>query len=265
MPVIGRGKVSAQRAFDPLRFDHAAPAAGVLGVVGGMGPGATADFYRKLVEATPAQRDQDHIPLVVLGDPRIADRSTALVNGDDAAVLEGMQRRVRFLEQIGVDAIAIPCNTAHYWLPQVKASAGVPFISIVEASIAEARTCCAAGGLVLVLGTRATAQAGVYLQSLREAGLSAAPVPGRVQAEVSEIIDLVKAGKVGEARSLFGALSPAWLELADVVLLACTELPIAAATAWDPKFIDTTAALARACVTWAANFRRHAPQPAGRP
>src|SRR5690348_9432433 len=99
-------------SFCKVQPPAANDSARVLGVLGGMGPAATADFYMKLVRATPATCDQDHIPVVVVGDPRILDRSRAIEIGAESNVLSGMLQGVRHLEGVGVDAIAIPCNTA---------------------------------------------------------------------------------------------------------------------------------------------------------
>jgi aspartate racemase len=239
----------------PLEIDRAIDgraSRGVLGILGGMGPAATADFYRKLVAATPAVTDQDHIPVVVVGDPRILDRAQAIGTRAESDVLAGMLQRLRHLERAGVDAVAMPCNTAHYWLPGLRAATDIPFISLVEASVAEARRHAVHARTVLVLGTAATVNSRIYEAELaRSAFISVVPEPEQ-QEEVNRIIAFVKAGAVRDAQARFEAASESWCRQADVVLLACTELPLAAERMLQDRnnLIDTTDALAKACVAW---------------
>jgi aspartate racemase len=225
----------------------------VLGVLGGMGPAATADFYTKLVKATPALQDQDHIPVVVVGDPRIADRSRALESGTESVVLAGMLRSLHHLERVGVDAIAIPCNTAHCWLRDLTSATDIPFISLIEASVREARTAHPGASTALILGTRATVSSRLYDSELRRVGFGIVPVTDEQQDAVDAVISNVKAGTFAAAESLFESLAKSCWNQADVVLLACTELPLAAAAAaqFQPKIVDTTAALVNACIAWA--------------
>jgi len=87
---------------------------GMLGVLGGMGPMATVDFLKKLVEATPAARDQDHLGVMVAQAPGIPDRTGAIL-GEGPDPLPAMTIALRRLEAAGATRIAIPCNTAHHW------------------------------------------------------------------------------------------------------------------------------------------------------
>jgi aspartate racemase len=225
----------------------------MLGVLGGMGPAATADFYRKLVAATPAARDQDHIPIVIIGDPRIADRSQAIESGNTETVLAGMVQRIRSLEALDVDAIAIPCNTAHFWLPSLEQETKIPFISLVEASASEAKRRAPTGKAALVLGTRATVRSRLYEPALAGQGFRLVMPTEQQQTVVDALIAGVKSGAMEEATRLFRSSVLEWLSHADVVLLACTELPLVAGE-WlhtHPTMIDTTAALVSACIAWA--------------
>lgn len=233
----------------------------VLGVLGGMGPAATADFYVKLVKATPATRDQDHIPVVVVGDPRIADRSHAIETGTEVNVLSGLRKGLNYLERIGVDAVAMPCNTAHWWLPSLKAETNIPFISLIEASVRQARRSHPRGSTALVLGTRATMKWCLYGEELRKADFIPVTLPDSQQEIVNSIIAYVKRGHIRRAASIFRRSSQNWSYQADVVLLACTELPLAVPTGLktSPQFIDTTAALVDACIDWAKSVSGEGP------
>lgn len=243
--------------------DRVQPRRGMLGVLGGMGPAATADFYRKLIEATPAARDQDHIPVVVVADPRIADRSQAIERGAESDVFAGMLERLRYLEAVGVDAIAMPCNTAHFWLPRLRKETTIPFISLVQAATQDARRRHPSGSTALILGTSATIKSRIYDADLGRTGFSVVLPTQKQQELVNQVIALVKAGELDPAATIFEESATSWRAQADVVLLACTELPLAAGRILraHPTFIDTTAALVSACVAWARSVERHAVEP----
>jgi aspartate racemase len=110
----------------------------VLGVLGGMGPLASAHFMVRLTELTPAARDQDHIPAVLWSDPRVPDRTEARLAGG-ADPLPALLRGLRGLEEAGCGAIAIPCNTAHGWHAAMQAATPLPILHIVDAAAAELR------------------------------------------------------------------------------------------------------------------------------
>src|SRR6201747_1274384 len=97
----------------------------VLGVLGGMGPLASAHFMLRLTLLTPATRDQDHIPTVLWSDPRVPDRTAGRMAGG-ADPLPWLLRGIEGLRQAGCGAIAIPCNTAHGWYEPMAAAAGMP-------------------------------------------------------------------------------------------------------------------------------------------
>src|ERR671937_468722 len=141
----------------------------LLGVLGGMGPLATVDFLRKLIEETPASRDADHVPVVVYSVPQIPDRPAAII-GDGPSPLPEMAAGVRVLARAGASCIAIPCNTAHYWFDELAREAGAPILHIADAACdALARR----GGspTVGVIGTRGTIAAGFYQERLTARGL----------------------------------------------------------------------------------------------
>ena len=98
----------------------------LLGVLGGMGPLATVDFLSKLIAETPAERDADHVPVLVYSVPQIPDRPAAILAGG-ASPLPEMLNGLRTLKAAGAACIAIPCNTAHYWYDALAREAGVGF------------------------------------------------------------------------------------------------------------------------------------------
>ena len=105
----------------------------MLGILGGMGPLATADFYAKLIAQTPAARDQDHVPVVIYAVPQVPDRTAALLRGG-ATPVPALLAGLRTLVAAGAQAIAMPCNTAHAWFDELAAQSPVPLLHIADAA-----------------------------------------------------------------------------------------------------------------------------------
>jgi aspartate racemase len=225
----------------------------MIGVLGGMGPAATLDFIAKLTGLCPADRDQDHLPLVVVSDPRVPDRVGPILYGRGESPLPAMLAGVRALERAGAEVIAIPCHTAHHWYEELAAATSMPVLHIAEAALAELERLDVPAGPLGLLATAATLKAGLYQPRLAAAGYPAIEPSPEVMAEsVLPAIALVKRDRAAEAAPLLGrAVEHLAARGAHRVLLACTELPVALAAATPlPGCVDTTAALARACITW---------------
>src|ERR1700733_12945883 len=97
------------------------PRRALIGVLGGMGPAATIDFMIKMLKATTATNDQEHVPMIVHDVPQIPDRSTAIQNNSDEPWLPLLAGTL-MLERAGAELIAIPCNTAHHWYERLARS-----------------------------------------------------------------------------------------------------------------------------------------------
>ncbi len=221
----------------------------MLGILGGMGPLATADFQRKLALAVPAERDQDHVPIITWGDPRVPDRPDAILRSGPSP-LPALEHGARSLVAAGAGAIAMPCTTAHFWSDAIeRAIAPAPLIHIVDAVANEA----AARGVrrLGLLGTTAMAQAGIYQRRVERFGLTIVAPDAEAQDAVQSAILAIKRGRVVEAERALRPQAAALLERgAEAIALACTEIPIALADGGDGRLIDASAALARACVDW---------------
>ncbi len=232
-----------------------------LGILGGMGPAATADFLRKIVERTQAQRDQDHIPIVVCSVPQVPDRSAAILDGGPSP-LPAMLRGVRTLEAAGAAAIAIACNTAHYWIDDLQRATAVPILHIADAVVRELDAIDPRPHGVGLVATRGTLHAGFYQRRLGAAGHRClASTPEELDELVMPGIGLVKGGRIDEgARLLHTAVRQLADRGAQAVVLACTEVPVALdrlAPESLPACVDASLALADACVRWwQARLRR---------
>lgn len=224
----------------------------MIGVLGGMGPAATLDFMARVVRLTAAERDQDHVPLVVVSDPRVPDRVGPILRGEGESPLAALQEGVRRLERAGASCIVMPCHTAHAWYDELAAATRLPFLHIVDATLAELRRLAVCLGPLGLLATAATLKAGLYQARLAAAGYDALPPSDEVMTDaVLPAIALVKRDRANEAAPLLRqAVEHLRGEGAERVLLACTELPVALAAAPQAACIDATEALARSCLAW---------------
>lgn len=199
----------------------------LVGVIGGMGPEATIDFMSRVVEKTPADKDQDHVRMLVEHNPRIPSRQLAMRGEGEnpGPVIAEMARR---LEAGGADFIVMPCNAAHAWQDDIHAATDIPFVSIIEASVSQALQRAPTDGPVGVLTTPGCFAAGLYQQALADAKREAVlQTPGEL-AEAMVLLDRIKAGDKSEPvvtglRELAETLVSRG---ATTLIAACTELPL---------------------------------------
>lgn len=199
-----------------------------IGILGGMGPLATADLFQKIVSLTAAGSDNEHIRVYIDSNASVPDRTAAILNGGPDP-LPAMRDSLRKLEACGADCVIMPCNTAHYFLPRLQGLTDIPFLSMVEAAAAACRVRFP-GGTAAVLATRGTLSAGLYQVALEKAGVSyLLPEEAERDALMDVIYNGVKAGAPPESYrvrflSVLEALSGRG---ADYFILGCTELPLA--------------------------------------
>ncbi len=228
----------------------------ILGVLGGMGPLASAHFMVRLTLLTPAARDQDHIPAILWSDPRVPDR-TAAKAGTGPDPLPALIRGLHGLEAAGCGAIAIPCNTAHGWIDGMRAATGLPILSIIDAATGDLRRQGVGPGPVGIMGTAATLAMRLYQQQLEALGWPCLqPTDDEMARLVSPAIALVKANRVADAYApLAEAVGLLRGRGAQAVVLGCTEIPLGiGAGPWQTlgvPVVDTIDALARAAIGWA--------------
>ena len=226
----------------------------MLGVLGGMGPLASAQFMLRLTLLTEATRDQDHIPAVLWSDPRVPDRTAARVAGGEDP-LPALLRGIRGLEAAGAGVIAIPCNTAHGWYDAMNAATRLPILHIVDAAEAELLRLGVTPGPIGLMGTAGTLAMRLYQERLDPRGWTClVPTEAEMAALVTPGIAEVKANRVAAA---YPPLAEAARLLhgrgARAVVLGCTEIPlgIAAGPALPFPVCDTIDGLARAAIAWA--------------
>ena len=233
----------------------------ILGVLGGMGPLASAHFMLRLTLLTPAERDQDHIPAVLWSDPRVPDRTRGKLSGGDDP-LPWLLRGLEGLKAAGCGAIAIPCNTAHGWYEEMSAHAGLPILHIVDAAADDLRRQRIPSGTIGLMGTQATLNLRLYQNRLEQQGWNClTPTEHEMDTLVSPAIADVKANRVAKAyaplASVVQALSARG---AGAVVLGCTEIPLGIQAGphhtLGVPLIDSIDALAQGAINWARSTGR---------
>jgi len=211
-----------------------------IGILGGMGPEATVLLMQRVIAATPARDDADHIPLLVDMNPQVPSRIARLIEGrgaDPGPVLAEMARR---LEAGGATALAMPCNTAHHYAPEIRAAVDVPFIDMVALAVARAAERLGPGGKLGLLGSPALRRIGLFDRACAEAGLTLLH-PRDEDALLAAIRAIKARGPDEDSRAALRAASADLARRgATLQLVACTEFSlIAGALAPEAEGIDT--------------------------
>lgn len=214
----------------------------ILGVLGGMGPEATLDFLQKILDLAPAEKDQDHIKIIVNNDPKVPDRTNAILHNGPSP-LPFLEENSRMLENCGADLIAVPCNTAHYWLKEIRDTVEIPIMDMIQetASFLEEK------GIkkVALLSTTATAKTGLYHEKLDFLEI----ITPRNMDKVMKGIKKIKAEEKKAGRNILLEITSQLLERgAERVIAGCTEIPLVL-TSDDAPLIDPVRILAKRVIT----------------
>jgi len=229
----------------------------IIGILGGMGPEATVDFFREIIRLTPVRTDQEHIPVLIHSDPRVPERTAAILGtGEDPTpyLLSGALT----LEKAGAGIIAVPCNTAHYFLPRIRGRVGIAILDMIEETFHASRASVPDAAAVGLLATRGTVTSGVYRDVFARHGVEILTPDAKDQDRVQEAILEIKAGSYDRSRrDTFEAVGARLVSAgARAVILGCTEIPLGfKAEGVDYPVVNATRVLAQAAVDWALGRR----------
>ncbi|MGN7150695.1 aspartate/glutamate racemase family protein [Arthrobacter sp. SAFR-179] len=240
----------------------------LVGILGGMGPSATADFYTKLIAHTPASVDQEHLRVVIWADPTVPNRQEAILAGgkDPSPWLEtGIEKLIRS----GAEIIVVPCNTVHKFLPPLMNGKPIEFISIIETTIDAVQRHTLIGPIGL-LATDGALAAGIYQEALGEAGFDVALPSPEEQALLMEVVHQVKAGLSGSIllQDMYTVLASLKRQGARAAVVGCTELSTLLSVdseGYPVKLIDPAAELAIATINRAIKHPSTGPSTADSP
>ena len=222
-----------------------------IGIIGGLGPAATVDLFDKIVRATPAASDQEHLHILIDNNPRIPNRNDAIEDKGPSPAPH-LAESARRLERAGADAIVMACNTAHYFQPDIEAAIHVPFLSMVGATIDE--TLKLKPSRVGVLAADGAVRAEIYQRGFSARGVEPLMLSEVEQHDFMALVYRVKGGDLSAAVRA-GMLAHANSLIArggEAIVAACTEVPLVlAANDLSVPFVSSTDALVRRVLAFA--------------
>jgi aspartate racemase len=229
----------------------------IIGILGGMGPEATADFFSKVIALTPARKDQEHLRIIIDNNPKIPDRTEAIINkGESSAPL--LIKTARNLEKAGVDFIVIPCNTAHYYYEDLVKEISVPVIHMIREVVKAVQSSLPRCQRVGLLATSGAAASKLYQKEFQKAGIDVIAPDPENQARVMDAINKIKSGRKKEqARETLLTIGNGLIAggKAQAVVLGCTDIPLVIKKGdFSVPVFDSNWVLAEATVKFAREF-----------
>ena len=224
-----------------------------VGVIGGLGPEATLDFFAKVLAHTPARTDQDHLRLLIDNNPKAPDRHAAITGtGDSPGPM--LAESARKLAEAGADFLVMPCNTAHAFAPDIRAAVTLPFVDIIEEACDALTRRRPEARRVGVLAALGCLEAGLYETALSCRGIEAITPEEGALAAFMDLIYAIKAGERGE--DIRDGMQRLAEELvgrgAEAVIAGCTEVPLVLGEGdLSCPLIDSTDVLAERTVRYA--------------
>ncbi len=224
-----------------------------IGILGGMGPEATLDLFGKIIANTPAARDQEHLRVVIDSNPKVPDRTAAILAGGESPV-PAMKAGIAALKRAGADFVVIPCVSAHFFIGELQLEAGLPILSMFDVTADHIRRHHPHVRAVGMLATTGTLKGGRFRETLEQFGLAILAPEGPDQERVMTAIYEIKGAPGGRERTAIGA------EIRDIagrliqrgaqgVVAGCTEIPLVLKPgALDVPVFDTLLLLARAAI-----------------
>ena len=197
----------------------------LLGVIGGLGPMATAYFMELVAGMTDAETDQDHIRMLIYSAPDIPDRTEYILGLSDRSPLPGIVSIGKTLASMGADILAIPCVTAHYFHTEIESQIPVKILNAIRDGV----TLLSDAGVKTVglMATEGTVATGLFQRELEQKGISLLVPDAEDQRAVTSLIyHDVKRGHAPDMDSFFHVKERLLGRGAEVVLLGCTELSV---------------------------------------
>ena len=220
-----------------------------LGILGGMGPQATQDFYQRILDRTDAAKDQEHLPTLIWSDTSMPDRTAAILGGDAEGCYRRLLEGARLLERGGCTVLAIPCNTSHYFADRLQSELSLRLIHMPRETVGVLTE--EGKKKVGILATDGTVRTGIYQKECDARNIEALSPPEDIQKLVMSIIyDEIKRGETG-SREKFAVIDR-WLRQAgcDGAILGCTELSVYRTYHGLPDYyLDAMDVLAQRCIT----------------
>ena len=200
----------------------------IVGIIGGMGPEATVDLMQRVIKATPASDDADHLRMLVDNNPKIPSRIKAIIEGTGASPVPCLQEMARGLAAWGADFLAMPCNTAHYYHPDIQAAVAIPVLDMIAITVRKVLAQPPAPARVGLLASTAVIDLGLYDKPFARRNVTLVTPTEAAQARIMAAIKTIKTSRYG--REVVDAIQAGADDLlargAEALLVACTEISI---------------------------------------
>jgi aspartate racemase len=222
----------------------------IIGILGGMGPEATIDLFYKIIKFTSAEKDQDHLRIIIDNNPKIPDRTAAILRKGEDPLL-ALQETARNLEKAGADFIIIPCNTAHYFLPSIQESVKIPILNMIEETAKETQKRIPQIQKVGLLASIGVYETKIYYQCFKKFNIEVISPEEKDKEEVMNAIYAVKAGDLSnEVKGNIIKIAQKLIDKgAEAIIAGCTEIPLILKEGdISVPIIDPTQILAKAAV-----------------
>jgi len=222
----------------------------VIGILGGMGPEATIDLFYKIIKFSPAEKDQEHLRIIIDNNPKIPDRTAAIL-GKGEGPLPALQETAQNLEKAGADFIIIPCNTAHYFLSQIQKSVRIPVLNMIEETAKDIQQRIPQIQKVGLLASIGTYKTEIYHQQFKKLNIEVVYPDEKDKDVVMKAIYAVKAGDLSEGvkSNILKIAQKLIDEGVKVIIAGCTEIPLILKEGDIPvPLIDPTQVLAKIAV-----------------
>jgi aspartate racemase len=197
-----------------------------LGIIGGMGPLATAYLFNKIISLTYAKTDQEHINIIIYNNTLIPDRTSYIIaNGENPtnALIESAKK----LEGIGSDYIIMPCNTAHHFYDDISNSINIPLLNMIEETAKYISNNYPNEKKIGLFATEGTYKTGLYNTALRKYGVSIIVPSDDKKQYIIDLIDDVKSGNSNiNLKNYYLALNEMHERGINRIILGCTELSV---------------------------------------
>lgn len=222
----------------------------ILGIMGGMGPLATCDLFQKIIELTDAATDKEHLHVIIDNNTQIPDRTDYIMGYGKDPRIEMIRTAIR-LEVMGIDYMAIPCNTAHYFYDDIVKHTKVKTIHMIEETAVFLNKTNPDTKSYLLLATKGTYKSNIYKNTFEKFGLSILEPTESDKEIIMDWIYKVKSAEFTISKKTYTSLIGKYVDIKNSpVILGCTELPILANEIglMEDEYIDPTLILAKHCV-----------------
>lgn len=221
----------------------------ILGILGGMGPLATCEFFKKIIELTPAEKDQDHLHIIIDNNTNIPDRTEYILGKGKDPRIELIRSAIR-LESIGADYIAIPCNTAHYFYDDIVKYTKVKILNMIYETVNFLKANNSENKNYLLLATEGTYQTKIYDKAFNSSGLNILTPNDKDKKTIMTWIYGIKSSNFNVNLKEFESLVNKYMVDEQIpIIVGCTELSLLIEKVKTRKqYFDPLTILAKRCI-----------------